>query len=74
MGSFGGSALTFNVTGNNNDEILRVSEEVKTLVETVDGVSSVETSTGNTVPQANIVIDRTKASNYGITAASIVIP
>lgn len=71
MGSFGGSSLTLQITGNNNDEILRVSEEVKDLIETVDGVSSVETSAGKTVPQANIVIDRTKASNYGITAASI---
>ena len=71
MGLFGGSALTFNITGNDNDELLRVSEEVKALVETIDGVSSVETSAGKTVPQANIVIDRTKASNYGITAASI---
>jgi len=71
MGSYSDSSLTLQVNGNDGDMLMLAAEEVAALVETIDGISNVETSVGETVPQANIVINRAKASNYGITAATL---
>ncbi len=71
MGSYSDSSLTLQVNGNDGDMLMLAAQEIAELVKTIDGVSNVETSIGDTVPQANIVINRAKASNYGITAATL---
>lgn len=71
MGSYSDSSVTLQVNGNDNDTLMATAEDVKKIVAGIKGVSNVETSVGDTVPQANIVINRNKASNYGITAATI---
>lgn len=71
MGSYADSGVSFQVNGYETESLLQAANDVCEIVSKIDGVSNVKTSVGDTVPQANIVINRTKASNYGITAAGI---
>ena len=41
------------------------------MLSEVPGISDVEGSTGETVPEAHVTIDRSKASQYGITTAAV---
>ena len=72
MGSMGSSAdVTLNVYGYDTATLIDVEKELIAYLSGVEGLSNVEGSTGDTVPQAKVVIDRAKASQYGITTASI---
>ena len=72
MGSMGGSSdVTMNIYGYDNQTLIGVEKELVAYLEEVPGLSNVEGSTGETVPQAMINIDRGKASQYGITTASV---
>ncbi len=71
MGNFSDSSVTLQVNGTDMDMLMEAANDVRDIVATVDGVINVETSVGDTVPQANIVINRNKASVYGLTAAQV---
>lgn len=72
MGSMGSSAdVTLNIYGYDTPTLIETEKEMIAFLSAVEGLSNVEGSTGDTVPQAKVVIDRAKASQYGITTASI---
>ncbi|MBQ4347607.1 MAG: efflux RND transporter permease subunit [Firmicutes bacterium] len=71
MGSFGSSGLSFDVYGEDNDELIKISEELVALISDVPGLLNVESSAEALVPEANIKVNRLKAGQYGITAASV---
>ena len=71
MGSMGGAAVTFNVYGYDNDTLMDLETEIVDLLSNVGGLIDVEGSTGDTIPEAQVILDRDKASQYGITAASV---
>lgn len=51
--------------------LVDVEDELVDKLSGVEGLSDVEGSTGDTVPEAKVTIDRAKASQYGITTASV---
>ncbi len=71
MGSFGGADVSFNVYGYDSDVLMKVEKDLIALLSDTKGLTNVEGSTGETVPEAKVVINRDKASAYGITTASI---
>lgn len=71
MGSFGGADVTFQVYGYDAATLLEVEQDLVAQISQLPGFKEVEGSTGMTVPEAKVVIDRNKASLYGITTASI---
>ncbi len=72
MGSTSGSGdVTFNVYGYDSKTLMEVEAEIVDLIGNIDGFTDVEGSTGSTVPEAMVRIDRSKASHYGVTAGSI---
>lgn len=71
MGSFGGADVSFNVYGYDSATLIDVEEDLVNLLSNTPGLKDVEGSTGATVPEAKVIIDRNKASLYGITTASI---
>lgn len=60
-----------NVYGYDAATLVDVEDELVDKLSEVDGLSDVEGSTGDTVPEAKVTIDRAKASQYGITTASV---
>lgn len=71
MGSFGGADISFNVYGYDSQTLMAVEDDLVQLLSSTPGLTDVEGSTGDTVPEAKVIIDRSKASLYGITTASI---
>lgn len=71
MGSFGGSDISFNITGYDSDTLRQVENEVVDLLATIPGLVDVEGSSEDVVPEARVVLDRKKASQYGITTSSL---
>ncbi|HIY05368.1 MAG TPA: efflux RND transporter permease subunit [Candidatus Anaerotignum merdipullorum] len=71
MGSFGGADISFNVYGYDSETLIQVEDDLVELLSNTPGLTEVEGSTGETVPEARVIIDRNKASLYGITTASI---
>ena len=71
MGAMGGADVTFNVYGYDSDTLLDVEQDMIAIVSDIEGFTDVKGSTGSTVPEATITIDRSKASQYGITTAAI---
>lgn len=71
MGSYGGADVSFNVYGYDSDVLMKIEKDLITLLSNTEGLTNVEGSTGETVPEAKVIINRDKASAYGITTASI---
>ena len=72
MGSMGGGGdVTMNIYGYDNKTLIEAEKDVIALLENTPGLSNVEGSTGETVPEAMINIDRGKASQNGITTAAV---
>lgn len=62
MGSFGGADISFNVYGYDSQTLMAVEDDLVELLSSTPGLTDVEGSTGETVPEAKVVIDRSKAS------------
>lgn len=71
MGSSSTADVTFNVYGYDNNVLMSIEDEIVDLISNIDGFTDVDGSTGTTVPEAKVVINRSKASNYGITSTGI---
>lgn len=71
MGSLASADVTMNVYGYDSPTLVEVEKELVAMLSKVPGLSEVEGSTGDTVPEAKVTIDRGKASQYGITTASV---
>ncbi len=71
MGSMASADVTMNIYGYDSPTLVELEKELVPYLEEVPGLSDVEGSTGETVPEAMITIDRGKASQYGITTASV---
>ena len=71
MGSLASADVTMNVYGYDAATLIDVEQDLIDSLSKVDGLSDVEGSTGDTVPEAKVTIDRAKASQYGITTASV---
>lgn len=71
MGSMASADVTMNVYGYDSPTLVEVEKELIAMLSEVPGLSEVEGSTGDTVPEAKVTIDRGKASQYGITTASV---
>ena len=71
MGSMASADVTMNVYGYDSPTLVELEKDLVAHLSAVPGLSDVEGSTGETVPEAHVTIDRSKASQYGITTASI---
>lgn len=71
MGSYGGKDVSFNVTGYDMDTLRRIETDLKGILGKVEGLKDVSGSSDDTVPEAKVAIERSKASQYGITTSQI---
>jgi len=70
-GRFSGGGVTININGDENDTLRELADKFVDIIETIPGLSEVKTSLEEAAPQTTIVIDRKKASAYGITSSSV---
>ncbi|MDD3571120.1 MAG: efflux RND transporter permease subunit, partial [Lachnospiraceae bacterium] len=71
MGSYGGSGVTLQISGDENDELREISNNIENMIKDIDGITDISNSAGDTLPETKITINREKASGYGITSTQI---
>jgi hydrophobic/amphiphilic exporter-1 (mainly G- bacteria), HAE1 family len=70
-GMGGGAAVSIKVTGPDLDKLSELSDKVSNTIKTVSGVRQVETSISEGRPEAQIYVNRDKASYYGLGTAQV---
>lgn len=63
--------LQFNLTGNNLEEIGRISQQLQQTLSNVDNMGKVDVDVQLDLPQLDIQIDRARAATLGLTANDI---
>ena len=69
--SFGSAGITINLTGSNLDVLEESANEIKAVVQGMDGIDSVSTSLSDGSPQAEIIVDPVQAAAIGTTPSAI---
>jgi len=62
-----GDPIQIELTGPEHDVLRELADEVVTNISTVDGVYNPESAASDGTPQLDIIIDKDKASEYGLT-------
>ena len=72
MGSFGGSgSFSLNINGADTDTLRTICDELIEKINTIDGAYDVQSSLDDANLQVDVILDRAKASSYGISSASV---
>ena len=71
MGSYGSSNVSVQINGDDNEELRRIGLELVDVIGEVDGIVDPTSSVEEAVPEANIIINREKAAQYGVNATSL---
>ncbi len=71
MGSIAGSGFDIMLKGDDNSTLEEISDELIVLIEEIDGAKNVESSIDDASTEANITINRAKASQYGLSTRDI---
>jgi len=71
MMGFGGAPISISIKGDELDTLQKIGEDIKAIVQSVDGTREVSTGLGEGIPEVQISINRTMSSQYGLTAGQI---
>lgn len=73
MGIGGGAdPISLKIKGNNLNVLEEISNDVKEVMESVEGTREVKTSLGDAVSELEVVVNKQNAASYGLTAGQIV--
>ncbi|MBR1798126.1 MAG: efflux RND transporter permease subunit [Clostridiales bacterium] len=67
----GSSGISVNISGNDYDELQRISAELRAIMESQEGITDVTDGFVDGDPTLQVLIDRDKAMEYGLTVAQI---
>jgi HAE1 family hydrophobic/amphiphilic exporter-1 len=70
-GAFGQKAIQVSVRGSDNDELDRFSRELLAKMAGIRGIADLDTSLERSKPELRVTLDRNRASDLGISAATI---
>ena len=62
--------ITIEISGDEMEILNKIANDVKVVVESIEGTREVKTSVEETIPEINIIIDKEKAAKYGINSAT----
>lgn len=71
MGSIGGSGFDIMIKGDDNDTLKEISDELIAEISKIPNAVNIDSSLDDASTEATIVINRAKASQYGLTTSSI---
>jgi HAE1 family hydrophobic/amphiphilic exporter-1 len=71
MGASGGSAVSINIFGPDLDTLSELAVDVEEVIKSVEGVRQTNTSISEGRPEAQIYVNRDKASYYGLGTAQV---
>lgn len=67
----GGAAIEIKIFGYNREKAKNISDRLMDTLQTVEGLVSLESSFGEGKPEYQLLIDRRKAANFGLTPYQI---
>ncbi len=71
MGMLAGDGLTVQIKGRELEKLQKIAQDVKDIVEKVEGTAEVSTGAEDTENEFRITVDKEKAAKYGMTVAQI---
>ena len=71
LGELGGGAISVNVKGDDLYTLKGIGDDISNIIGRIDGIEEVKSSMEEGIPEVQIRVDRTRASQYGLTAAQI---
>lgn len=71
MSSLTDSGVTVNIYGDDQDKLIKISEDVIKMMESVKGIKKAENGISESDRTIKLHIDRNKAAKYGLTVAQI---
>lgn len=71
MGSMGGSNLSLKIKGEETETLKTIGDDLIALFEEIEGAEDLESSMDDSVPEGNIILNRSKAAKYGISTTDI---
>ena len=71
LGALGGGAVGIKIKGDDIHTLKEIGDDISKLISSIDGIKEVESSMEEGIPEVQIRVDRTRASQYGLTAAQI---
>ena len=63
--------VNISIAGDDFTELERISNDFKTIVESVEGTREAKTSISDAVPEVEVLVNKDNAAMYGLTAAQI---
>ncbi len=71
LGSLSGDGFTLKIEGDDVSELREISDDLVEKIEAIDGAKNIESSLEDIQYQTDIIINRAKATAYGVNSASI---
>ena len=69
--ALGGSGIVVNVLGNDIDGMIKIGNEVKSLLQQVEGISEISTSYDNAESEIRVIVDKEKAMRHSLSVAQV---
>jgi HAE1 family hydrophobic/amphiphilic exporter-1 len=70
LGNVGG-AVSFQITGPDPDQLIELADQVEAVMRTVPGTTDIQNLDAARAPEAQLVVDRQRALNLGLTPAQV---
>ena len=71
LGALGGGSVGIKIKGDDIHTLKAIGDDISKIIGSIDGIKEVESSMEEGIPEVQIRVDRTRASQYGLTAAQI---
>lgn len=71
MSALGGSGISIEVKGNDLEKLREIGQDIAAIVEKTKGTKNVTDGSEETTPDIHITVNKKKASEYGLTVASV---
>lgn len=67
----GGNSLNINIAGEDTDILKTISDDFMDIIAKVEGTREISSSISEGIPEVQVLIDRNRASQFGLTSAQI---
>lgn len=68
-----GSPIVVSISGDDLEVLLEVAGEISERIEGIPGIIDVDNTLGEGVPEARLLVDRSRAAQYGFTTAQVAV-
>jgi multidrug efflux pump subunit AcrB len=71
MSMLGGSGIELVIKGNDLDQLVAISEDLKELLQSVEGTTDISNGLEGNSTETRVIVDKNKAMEYGLTVAQV---